>query len=451
MQHHSTDASDEPALPTSTNLESSMPLRPLSRLELGSELNGAFGINRANPERLQITATNDIDAIGCFLAEFESSPGTHRIYQRECERLLLWSVTQCGKPLSSLNRTDFERYLEFLADPQPRSRWCGPRSARDGENWRPFVGPLSRSAMMTTAAAVNSLFKWLCDAGYLNGNPLGLIRMGLRKAHTSSHNATTRYLDADMWQAVTRAIESLPRKDLAEQAAYERARFLCMFLYALAPRAGELESHTMGSFVEVRGRWWWEVLGKGLKDAKVPVPDDMVKALFRYRRFLQLPLRPTLGENTPLLLSVRTMKSTLASNINALRQQEVVNTGLVMKSRPAKAASATLASLQRAPAMTARQLNRVLKVLFDRAAALLPAELEHKADKLRCASAHWGRHTSITAKVDAGMDARYVQKDARHEDARTTALYTHEDDIRWHQEAQKLRVVWPDEDTPGPT
>jgi hypothetical protein len=94
--------------------------------------------------RLQIGATTDAEAIRCFLSEYDRSPGTHRIYQRECERLLLWSLIECGKPLSSLNRQDFEGYLHFLADPQPAALWCGPKVPRVKPQWRPFVGSVVR-------------------------------------------------------------------------------------------------------------------------------------------------------------------------------------------------------------------------------------------------------------------------------------------------------------------
>ena len=49
------------------------------------------------------------------------------------------------------------------------------------EKWRPFVGPLSESAVLTAMAAINSLMRYLVDAGYLLGNPLGLIRQRRRK------------------------------------------------------------------------------------------------------------------------------------------------------------------------------------------------------------------------------------------------------------------------------
>ena len=268
---------------------------------------------------------------------------------------------------------------------------------------------------MTAIAAINSLMAYLVDAGYLAGNPLGLIRQRRRKLTQDAAGAGTtaaavmvpesttveRFLDADMWAAVSQAVESLPRGTPAHVDEYERLRFVCALLYLLAPRAGELESHRMNSFQEERGLWWWHVTGKGGKQAKIPVPDDMMQALVRYRKHLGLPSVPKRNDSTPLLVGLR----------------------------------------DRAP-ITARRLNQILKRLFARAAELLGPESAHKADKLRAASAHWGRHTGITAKVDAGMEERYVQKDARHADRRTTQRYIHEEERRWHEEAQKQRLPW---------
>ncbi len=400
---------------TSTDRPSPAPvaLRPLDEIEVPDALDGRVGINRAERARLQIGADTDRDAIRCFLAEYDRSPGTHRIYQRECERLLLWSLIECGKPLSGLNRQDFEGYLHFLADPQPAELWCGPKVQRVRPDWRPFVGPLSESAVLTAIAAINSLMSYLVDAGYLAGNPLGLIRQRRRKlsleqngpaqviAQTEEMQKVERFLDAEMWQAVTAAIEAMPRDTDGERDEYERARFIAALLYMLAPRAGELESHRMNSFREERGRWWWHVVGKGGKQARVPVADDMVHALVRYRKHLGLSAMPKRTDMTPLLVSLK----------------------------------------DRSP-ITARRLNQILKKIFCAAAENLPEVSEHKREKLRAASAHWGRHTGITAKLDSGMNERYVQKDARHTDARTTQRYIHEEEERWHDEAQKQQLPW---------
>jgi integrase len=262
-------------------------------------------------------------------------------------------------------------------------------------------------------AAINSLMSYLVDAGYLLGNPLGLIRQRRRKmsaevggplravASTEEVNKIERFLDPQMWQAVTDAIEAMPKDAERGRDEYERARFIAATLYMLAPRAGELESHRMNSFREERGLWWWHVVGKGGKKAKVPVADDMLQALIRYRKYLGLTAVPRRDDTTPLLVSVKNGSP-----------------------------------------ITARRLNQILKKIFNAAADLLPDDAEHKKEKLRAASAHWGRHTGITAKLDSGIDERFVQKDARHTDARTTQRYIHEEEERWHEEAQKQRLQW---------
>ena len=107
-----------------------------------------------------------------------------------------------------------------------------------------------------------------------------------------------------------------------------------------------------------------------------------------------------------------------------------------------------LVSVKDGSPITARRLNQILKKIFNAAAELLPDDAEHKKEKLRAASAHWGRHTGITAKLDSGIDERFVQKDARHTDARTTQRYIHEEEERWHEEAQKQRLHWTDKKTP---
>lgn len=391
--------------------------RPLATLTPPPELRGIAGANRAPPGGLQISAKDDLDALSAFLSEYDGSAGTHRIYSRECERLFLWAWWECGKPVSSLTRQDFEGYLNFLADPQPVPLWCGPKARRDTDKWRPFVGPLGEDAVVTAVAAVNSMLGYWVDAGYIQGNPMGLIRQKLKKLRAKEAQVATpwsleegakveRFLDSDMWMALTRAIEAMPVESAQQLDEKERLRFVCAFLYLLAPRVSDLELQRMNSFREERGYWWWYVVGKGDKHAKVPVPEDMVQALVRYRKHRGLSLMPGKADTSPLLVSVRTGKP-----------------------------------------ITARRLNQVLKKIFADAAALLPTELEYKREKLLKASAHWGRHTAVTARVDAGMELRYVQKDARHSDARTTAGYVHEEDEKWHAEAQKLNLPWAAEKT----
>lgn len=342
---------------------------------------------------------DDLAAIVTFLNEYKESPNTLRNYARECERLLLWAQDQ-DKTLADLGREDFDIYLNFLASPAPADRWCGTKRRRDSAEWRPFVGPLSPAAISTALASIGSMMDYLVATGHLPANPLALMRMKHKKMLSARPAPLTveRFIDPQMWNAVLEALHALPRSTIKGQAHYERMRFILSLLYLLGPRANEMENGVMGDFREQRGRWWWYVLGKGGKYARVAVPDDMVEALVRYRHYLGLPAAPSPEDRTPLLLTL---------------------------SRSA---------------MTARRMNQLLKKIFWSAAVILEPASPIKAEKLRRASAHWGRHTAITAKVDAGMDPRYIQKDARHSDPRTTALYTHEDDNKRHDDAQKVRI-----------
>ncbi|WP_162571128.1 MULTISPECIES: tyrosine-type recombinase/integrase [unclassified Variovorax] len=392
-----------------------LPLRPLDQLKPPAHLLGASGPNRAPPERLLIRADNDLEALKSFLAQFDSSPETHRKYGREAERLFLWSWHERDKPVSALMTDDYEAYLRFMADPQPAETWCGVKAPRETDRWRPFVGPVGESALMTAFAGLDSFLGYLANSGYLYGNPLGLIKQKRKQVRKQVSKTAAkrgerqldedakieRFLDPEMWMAVSQAVESLPEDSERQLDEKERARFICAILYLLGPRAGELESMRMSSFREVRGHWWWHVLGKGDKFVKVAVPDDMLQALVRYRKHRKLSAVPTKKDDSPLLVSLKDGSS-----------------------------------------ITARRLNQILKKLFSAAADLLPSESAHKKEKLLAASAHWVRHTAVTARVDAKMDLRIVQKDARHADARTTERYTHSQDEAWHEESQKVTLPW---------
>jgi len=374
------------------------PLEGLSQLP--AALDGSHGDNRHYGGICQINADNDFQAIQCWLAEFEDSPQTYRNYRKEAERLLLWAVRQQGKPLSSLLREDFQAYRAFLADPQPSDYWCGPRAERYSPAWKPFKGPLGGSSQRQALIVVNALLSYLVDAGYLTGNPLSLIRRRNRelKPDTQEAMALERFLDQETWLYLKQYIAELPQETPRQIAHFERVRFLFYFLYLLAPRVSEVANHTMNSFREYRGRWWWFVLGKGGKKAKVPVTDEMLDALVRYRRFLQLEDLPAEDEEGPLLRSLKGTKG-----------------------------------------ISANMIYRVVKTTVAEAADSLEATSAHRAAKLRKASTHWFRHTAVTHGDDAGIGLKYLNRSARHDKLETTAIYQHAEDDLWHEEWQRHR------------
>ena len=149
----------------------------------------------------------------------------------------------------------------------------------------------------------------------------------------------------------------------------------------------------------MRGKWWWEVTGKGRKTARIPVNDDMLSALANYRRFHNLPELPEPGETTPLILSLKGTSG-----------------------------------------ITSNMIYRIVKDVVSKAADLLEQTEPHKAAKLRKASTHWFRHTAITHQADKGIELRYLKKSARHEKIDTTSRYMHAGDEQWHDAMQVHRL-----------
>jgi integrase len=374
------------------------PPLPLERLRLPDHLDGRCGGNRAAPDVVcQLAAGNDLEAIQAWLAEFHDSPQTLRGYRKESERLLLWALLERGKPLSGLTREDCLLYEAFLTDPQPRDRWCGPKAPRLSVRWRPFVGPLQPASRKLAMLIINALFSYLVEAGYLAGNPLALARR--RGRHHQGPRPIERFLEHDQWQALLAAVDALPRDSERGRQHHARARFLVALLYLLGPRVSEVAGHTMSSFVQVRGRWWWRVIGKGRKEARVPVNQDMLQALSEYRRFYGLSPLPAPDDATPLMMN---LKGTAGIGDN--------------------------------------MIYRIVKELVHRAAAHLEAVDPHQAEKLRHASTHWFRHTSITHQADAGISIQFLQRNARHARIDTTGLYLHAEDGEWHEAMERHRL-----------
>ena len=354
--------------------------------------------NRNTDGLCHIDASNDVEAITSWLDEFSGSPQTWRNYRKEAERLLLWAAITLNKSLSGLTREDFRAYQHFLSDPVPASLWCGPRTERHSPLWKPFRGPLKASSQKQAMIVVNALLSYLVQAGYLHGNPLSLIRRRAQAIKNTQDNAIAieRFLDLETWEYLKAYISQLPQITPAQKARYERIRFLFHFLYLLAPRVSEVCSHSMNSFREYRGKWWWFALGKGNKFAKVPINNEMLDALARYRQFLGLSDFPDIDDDTPLLRSVSGKRNVTSSTV-----------------------------------------YRLVKSIVKGAADAWESENPQKATKLRSASTHWFRHTSITHQDDAGIALKYLNRNARHSKLETTAIYQHAEDDNWHDETQK--------------
>ena len=361
-------------------------------------LDGSDGSNRARGGIRQIAADTDVDAIRLWLAEYATSPHTLRNYRKEALRLLVWASQGLGKPLSSLNREDLLAYEDFLANPS--GQWTDPALPRRGGGRRLFDGPLSPRSVRQAMGILSGLFGYLVAAGYLAGNPLALRR---RRGNSKSARrvAVERYLDHALWQSVLDFIETLPQATHREQQHYERVRWLFRLLYGASLRASEVAQAKSSDLAQRRGKWWLNVIGKGAVEGDVPMSDELIADLARYRQFHGLPALPMTLENTPLVMSVagRTDKF-----------------------------------------LTPTSIYLVVKEVFRRAAVALDAVNPAGAATLHRASTHWLRHTSATHQADAGNDIRFIQKNLRHASIETTAIYLHAEDDQRHMQTTTNRA-----------
>jgi integrase/recombinase XerD len=385
-------------------------IAPIELVRLPGELDGQTGTNRAISGRSQIAAQNDIDAIKAWLARFADTLTTLTSYRKEAERLLLWSVTELGKPLSSLTHEDLLVYQRFLGDPQPAERWVmksGRKWSRFEPDWRPFAGPLSATSQRQAIVILNTLFSWLVNAGYLAGNPLSLSRQRQRKAKPR----IIRFLDEELWREVKASIGSMPRETNREREHYFRVRWLFSLLYICGLRISEVTENSMGDFFSRRDKdgeelWWLEVTGKGDKTRLVPATNELMVELARYRRENGLTPCPLPGDPTPLLLRIGGKQRSLTRSAVHLIVKEVF-------------------------AQTATRVR------------MRGEDSEHLGSLLDDASAHWLRHTAGSNMAGGDMDLRHVRDNLGHESISTTSKYLHSEDNQRHRDTEAHhRLSW---------
>lgn len=337
-------------------------------------------------------AQTDIEIAREFIANGELTPASIANSQKELFRFLTWCREEAKKTLSQLNVADLNAYKDFLRNPPPdwisTTKW--PRS---DPRYRPFSGPLSDPSRRQAMIAVKGLLAFAEQTGYLRRNPGALVR----NVRTPIASRITRYLTPG---AIALALDTVTNR-LADSPAAERRRerdrFLLIAFAHTGARLNEIVSANMGSiYTEGGGRWWIDVLGKGNKPRRLPVPDDMLAAFRRYREAYGLPPQTARVDRTPLVLSSRSREVTRLSDEAA---------------------------------------SEALKGIFTEAAARAAQDGDSDtAATLRHASAHWLRHSMLTNHANNGVQLKTLQDTAGHANIATTAAYLHKTDNERHDE-----------------
>jgi site-specific recombinase XerD len=375
-------------------------LIPWERLTVPSALDGSRGAYRAPVRSCVLAARNDYAAVQAWI-ELQESPSTRRAYRKEAERLILWAIVECGKPLSSLSTEDAIAYRSFLRQPRPAKRWVGPVAPRSSPQWRPFQGPLSARSAAYALSVVGALFRWLCEQRYLVANAFAGVRVKASRADAQTPGGRA-FSEAD-WALVRRHATRLEDAGWSAASA-QRLRFILDFAYATGLRNGELVRAQMADVVrDDNGLRWIAVTGKGGKAGRVAVPPAASLALDRYLAARGLSVQEAAWPaHTPLLARI---------DIEDAR-------------------------------FTSSRLWAICKTYFIEAADALAPVNRALADRLRHASPHWMRHTHATHALSRGASLTSVRDNLRHASIATTSIYLHTDERKRAAElAQAFNVT----------
>jgi integrase len=354
----------------------------------------------ARNSQCKIRAVNDIEAIERWLSEYFEKATTYRSYKKEAERFLTWCVLVQNTSLTTLSREDVDAYINFMQNPVPREKWCGPKGGRKKNSdtrWYPFTGPLGTSAIKTSLAILNSLMNYLVQARYADFNPFVLMRRKTRfqdKFSSPSLTIAERILTPREWEAVIQALDN----ELDAQKK-QRSSFLLTILFLLGLRIEELAQATWSQFRQINNKWWFFVHGKGDRLGKIPVNAELLQAVITYRHAQHLSPLPKATEINPV--------------ISKLKDQQ--------------------------QGLSARQMSNVIKNLAYEAAELFPDEplVQQKLKKL---SPHWLRHLSASCQDLAGISFTHIKQNLRHQNEQTTRHYVHAFDDERHKDMEKLRI-----------
>lgn len=363
---------------------------PWERLTVPDVFDGSQGAFRAPKTTCVLRADNDYEAVQAWLAMHES-PATQRAYRKEAERLILWSIIERGRALSSLTTEDAVAYRAFLRHPAPRMRWVGPARPRHSPEWRPFSGGLAPRSIAYSLSVVGALFRWLMQQRYLLANPFAGLK--IRGASRDPSQQAQRVFSQGEWSLIQTVAEGLEWSYGWKTAAAQRLRFVIDFAYATGLRASELVGATLGMIeVDAEGDQWLHLVGKGAKAGKVALPPLARTALDRYLVQRGLPVTRTRWEPaTPI--------------VGCLEEE-------------------------RRSGITAARLWAIMKRFFLQVADLIEEQNPAAAEKLRRASPHWMRHTHATHALAHGAELTTVRDNLRHASLSTTSIYLHGEDVK---------------------
>ena len=399
---------------------------PMEELSWPIALQGADGEFRALFSN-GYQATDDIQAIRAWFESIQGkSPATTDNYRRSIERLVLWSILEKKKALSSLTQSDFLEFVEFLR--KPPLHWCNRLPVmRSAPEWRPLRGPLQEISIRNTMSAVGTMFGAWHKVGYLRLNAVPESVMD--KARKGPEIDVMRSFAVEDLELIRSTLESM--EDGMEK---RRLRAIILLLQTGGLRRAEAVSLTWGNVaplregVNISDMMGVTFVGKGNKERTVPLHSETVKALEEHYQDrlaliaagrLRLVDQAIAREDAPLLsvLDDRLTKKDAGPGLTAIDAPRAGN------------------SVGR---LSAHRMYGILKNFFKKVSQH-PDLARGNADFLK-ASTHWMRHTFAhhTLKASNG-DLPTVQALLGHKSITTTGIYLKADQTPMAEAVRALK------------
>jgi len=423
-------------------LGSASAIAPLERIGAVAEpLSGAQGLNRGAQFCL-VSARNDLEAIQAYLYRYRDRDKTHRAYQKELERFLLWCVIERRVALSSVLTDDCEAYKDFLSNVP--GHWVGAKAARNSARWRPFLGTLEPASQRYAVIVIRACFSWLVQVRYLGGNPWVTVA-DPRVAHKEMALDIDKALPEALWQALASggglldqacandapvaALQAGPRSAGMALAQWRLARAAILLLGSTGLRREELAGATRSRLRRVpeetgAGLWELSILGKRNKWRTVWLPERVVDSVRAHwaDRGHDFEAASILGTPADLALLSPVALPPLAP----ARRKHAAACG---QNAPGGLSGA---------GFTPNGLYHLVKTALARI-ALSPNAVLSKDERnvLSRAAPHALRHTFAT-RAAAAMPLDVLQRLLGHASSQTTSIYVRAERTRSLDEAKKF-------------
>lgn len=279
------------------------------------------------PEKINVF--KDFRSARWYLLFHSHVQGTYGNYRGIVERLLLWSWIYLEKSALELKRSEFTDFVSFCKSPP--SVWVGdvPRArfiVRDevpmfNPDWRPmdvrsstknhlYAGDFQTDGYMPFTGTLrqllsicSSFYNFLHREGLAFANPVVAARPQNGRPERANH-PVRNLISADSLNLILRHLES----NALGSPDGERVLFIVtatLFLY-LRPSDLAMTGEaflTMDAFKLDDGKWWL-VLDARNPPLKVPIGEDFLPYLVRYRVSRGLCPLPEFEENIPMLQTV---------------------------------------------------------------------------------------------------------------------------------------------------